>query len=109
MVRGSYVVMIFLPRILPYIEFVYAHCYLHQLRMQVCVSGWLCLYCNMTKEDLTFTPDFNMPASVVMQVSVSSFMYFTVYAGPNTLTEREQKFAWKNSLQVKGLILNSNF
>ena len=85
--------LIFLPRILQYIEFVYAHCCSHRLRMQVCVSGRLCLYCNITNEDLTFTRDFNMPASVIMHVSVTSFMCVTVYAGPNSLTQRGQKFA----------------
>ena len=84
---------IFLPRILHYIEFVYAHCYSRRLRMQVCVSGRLRLYCNMTNKDWTFTRDFNILARVIVHVSVNSFICFTVYAGPNSLTQREQKFA----------------
>ena len=84
---------IFLPRILHYIEFVYAHCYSRRLRISVCVSGRLRLYCNMTNEDLTFTRDFNMPARVRVHVNVTCYICFRVYAGPNILTQREQKCA----------------
>ena len=62
---------IFLPRILHYIEFVYVHCYSRRLGIQVCPSGWLRLYYNMTNEDLTFTRDFNMPASVRVYVNLT--------------------------------------
>ena len=63
--------LIFLPRILHYIEFVYTHCYSHRLRIQDCVCGRLRLYCSMTNEDLTFTRDFNMPTRVRVHVNVT--------------------------------------
>ena len=66
---------IFLPRILHYIEFVYAHCYSRRLRIRVCVSGWLLLYCNMTNEYLTLTWEFNMLARVRVQVNVTFLSY----------------------------------
>ena len=76
---------IFLFRILYYFLFVYTHCYSRRLRLQICVSGRLRLYCNRTNEDLMFTRDFNIPTRVIMHVNVISSICFTVHAGLNSL------------------------